>query len=484
MASLRAQLVTFWLLLLLICGGLGIVMMVLYQNSAGVQIGEARRLTEQVCESIAERYAQSAATRSQESADRGLMQVVLQLALVEAPHVEGGIWSSRSGFLAYAYPTYEGGGVKSDVPEAERPHITEVATSAARAQSPQTDILRGAREALVLTACPLSAAGSDAAIWTMTRVPAEAEAALRNLRIGLLVLLLAVLSSGVWLGAILARSYHHVRQLETALGSGDAMEAAPPLRATGVEELDRIIGAVNRHSARLEASQSQARDLLQQQARDQRLSALGRMTGGIAHEIRNPIAAMRLNAENALAATPDRHSQALRDILLQIERLDGLVRSLLALVQPLQLQPESVLLRPWLEERRAQQGAQAESKGIVLTLESEIGAAHFDPLHLGRALDNLLENAIRHVPSAGRIDVFVSMRADGRAWRIRVKDSGSGVPADLQEHLFEPFATSRADGTGLGLALVREIALAHGGDVRYVREQGSCFEVELPWRAS
>ncbi|MFS2056199.1 histidine kinase dimerization/phospho-acceptor domain-containing protein, partial [Variovorax sp. CT11-76] len=89
----------------------------------------------------------------------------------------------------------------------------------------------------------------------------------------------------------------------------------------------------------------------QQRSRDQRLAALGRMTGGIAHEIRNPIATMRLKAENALAASPERQGPALQAIVGQIDRLDGLVQSLLALVQPVTLAPVPVPLARWLEER-------------------------------------------------------------------------------------------------------------------------------------
>jgi len=68
---------------------------------------------------------------------------------------------------------------------------------------------------------------------------------------------------------------------------------------------------------------------------------------------------------------------------------------------------------------------------------------------------------------------------------LRVSDDGPGVAPALQASLFEPFATGRADGTGLGLALAREVALAHGGDLRYFRDgDTSVFELELPWRAS
>jgi signal transduction histidine kinase len=486
LASLRIQLIVFWLLLLGVCAGLGAVMLVLYQNSAGVQIGQARALTQHVCESIAERYRQSRVKASEEP-QTALLQVVLQLGLVEAPHVEGGVWDMPNGFLAYAYPTYEGGGAKRDVPEAERSHIAEVARSAALAQSPQTDILRGTREALVLTACPLPTltSGQNAAVWTMTRVPAEAEAALGNLRVGLVVLLGAVLSSGLWLGGILTRGYRHVQNLEAALGTEDAQsETVPRLNATGVEELDRIVSAVNRYSARLHAAQGQARALLRQQAHDQRLTALGRMTGGIAHEIRNPIATMRLQAENALVATPQGQTETLQNILQQIDRLDRLVQNLLATVQPLQLQVSAVPIAAWLDERRLQVKSRADMRNIGLTFNTAVDVARFDPLHVGRAVDNLLDNAVRHARAVGHVELHI-LRAASGALVLRVTDNGPGVPVELRDHLFEPFATSRAEGTGLGLALVREIALAHDGDVRYrPQDTGACFELELPWRES
>lgn len=484
MASLRIQLIAFWLLLLGVCVGLGAVMLVLYHNSAGVQIGQARALTQRVCESIATRYRQSSVNTSAEP-QVALLQVVLQLALIEAPHVEGGAWSTSTGFLAYAYPTYEGGGAKLDVPEAERLHIAEVARTAVTAHSTRTDILRGTREALVLTSCPLPTPGRNVAAWTMTRVPAEAEAALGNLRVGLGVLLAAVLSSGAWLGTILTRGYRHVQQLEMALGTENAQsETMPRLRKTGVAELDRIVSAVNRYSARLHTAQGQARALLRQQAHNQRLTALGRMTGGIAHEIRNPIATMRLQAENALAAPSPRHAEALQSIVQQIDRLDRLVQNLLATVQPLQLQPGVVPLAAWLEERRVQIKPRAETRNVRLNLDTAVDHAYFDPMHIGRAVDNLLDNGVRHAPPYGRVELHI-LRAPSGALVLRVTDNGPGVPTELRDHLFEPFATGRAEGTGLGLALVREIALAHGGDARYLPQDiGSCFELELPWHES
>jgi len=100
-----------------------------------------------------------------------------------------------------------------------------------------------------------------------------------------------------------------------------------------------------------------------------------------------------------------------------------------------------------------------------------------------RALDNLILNAIENTPAGGSVEVAAEHRADKLSLRIR--DTGQGVSEDIRERLFEPFVTGRAEGTGLGLALVREIARAHGGEARLVpTSQGAEFEIEVPWRTS
>jgi signal transduction histidine kinase len=108
---------------------------------------------------------------------------------------------------------------------------------------------------------------------------------------------------------------------------------------------------------------------------------------------------------------------------------------------------------------------------------------HIDAGQIGRCLDNLILNAIQNTPSGGMITVS-AISVDGRL-RLRVADTGAGVPAEIRDRLFEPFVTGRTDGTGLGLSIVREIARAHGGDARVGdSEEGAVFEIELPWQPS
>ncbi|ALV08022.1 sensor histidine kinase [Roseateles depolymerans] len=503
MTSLRTQLTLFWILLLAACGALAVTMTVLYRSSVGAQVAASQQATEGACRTLAARQARSVQSDPSAAGRIDLMQVLLHLVLVETPQVEGGVWRVGDGNLAYAYPTYEGSGEKRDLPAAEQPLIAELATQAAHDQALRTDVVRGSREAVVITACPLMGAGHELAAWTMTRASGNALAAQGTLRAGLGALLLVVLGSAVWLGWLMASGLRHVGALQRRLGQAATDEAdMPALDPTGVQELDRIVDSFNRFRMRFSAAQARIREADQQRGRDLRLATLGRMTGAIAHEIRNPIAAMRLKAENALAAPVERQADALRSIVAQVDRLDDLVKSLLGLVQPLQVQWQTVALQPWLEQRlaAAQAGMRtslppdASPPALMLDLSGmyadEDGGqdgggdgntltARFDPLHLSRAVDNLLDNAVRHAAQStsatsttpagpiGRVTLRALRTAQG-GLLLQVDDNGEGVPPSLVPTLFEPFATGRADGTGLGLALAREVAFAHGGDLRHV----------------
>lgn len=504
MNSLRTQLTLFWILLLAACGAIGVSMTVLYSSSVDAQVGESQAAAESACRTLAARHAKSVAADPAASGRLDLLQVLLHLVLVEVPRMEGGVWRVGEGSLAYAYPTYEGSGEKRDLPAAEQPLIAELATQAVRGGALRTDVVRGSREALIVTACPLTATGGLAA-WTMTRATGNALAAQSTWRAGLAALVALVLGSALWLGWLMARGLRHVAALQRGLAQAEVDDAdMPELGRTGVQELDRIVEGFNRFRVRLGAARARIREAELQRGRDLRLATLGRMTGAIAHEIRNPIAAMRLKAENALAGPVDRHRDALRSIVGQVDRLDGLVKSLLKLVQPIDLACQPVPLRAWLTQRLAAatpvDADAGQRPGLSLEIDPSVdtsdapsvdgaaiddgGCAFFDPVHLARAVDNLMDNALRHAAPGGRVTLRAT-RGERGSLLLQVDDDGAGVPESLRPMLFEPFASGRADGTGLGLALAREVAIAHGGDLRHVPlPRGTRFELELPCRAS
>ncbi len=497
MRSLRVQLILFWAFLLAACALVAAIIVVLYQTGPGAQVAASQASATQACESIATRYAKSVPGVAADAPQADLLRVLLHVVLLEVPQVEGGVWSAGAhppggSMLAYAYPTYEGSSAKIDVPAAESPLIVETARQAGSTGHTAVNLVRGSREVLIVAACPL-AAHPGTAVWTMTRAHSGAITAQKSLRTAIALLALLVVASGVWLGWVLLRGQRQIRRLEEALASA-ADDTIPQLERTGIRELDRIVDGFNAFGTRLQEARARLKEALAQRHRDLRLTALGRMTASVAHEIRNPIAAMRLKAENALAAPPARHADALGAIVTQIDRLEGLVQSLLSLVQPLHLQPRSVPLAAWLQERLDTARPAAQARGLRLALQgdapAETAAAVFDPAHAARALDNLLDNAVRHAPEGGEVLLSAHVDAARAVCTLTVEDDGPGVPEALQAQLFEPFATGRADGNGLGLALAREVALAHGGELHYAPRHaggsgsGARFTLELPWRAS
>jgi two-component system sensor histidine kinase HydH len=464
------------------------------------------------------------------------LDAVVDLALRDQPGVEGGFWREGAGVIAYAFPTYDGTGIKRDVPQAELARIESLAMRAHASRTVYQEVRPGLRESVVLAACPapadasVASASSDSdgprgsarvppVAWTLTRAATVAGDSIDQLVLALSLLLGFVLASGGWLGWTLTRWGRGLQVIESALATGPRPADTPLVaQATGLNELDRVAHALNDHADRLAVAQADRARLATELAQSERMAALGRLSAGLAHEIRNPLGTVRLKAENALAAPPAaraaRAESALQAVLAQTARLEALVASLLALTQPFHVQRQPVRLRDWLAQRQASHHEAAQARGIALELQIDPALAGdepievFDPEPMARALDNLLLNALAHVGPGGRI-TLAARRADGAAadgplrdrnreggpteapspsLRLRVADDGPGVSAAVRERLFEPFTTGRPDGTGLGLALVREIVQAHQGRIRLLAptatEPGARFEIELPWPAS
>jgi signal transduction histidine kinase len=487
MRSLRTRLAALWLMLAASATVTGFVLLDFYRQSSNAQVARADELVDRSCRELGERYASLVSTRRSGNTDQLNDDAPRQLteisrsALASAQGVEGGIWQSSRGSLGYAYPTYEGTGPKTDVPEAELPTIRSVNAEALRSGRPVTMRQPGRSQVLVVHACPLSPPLAGVTGWTMTRVFTGQGQAYNQLLAGLALLAITVFGSALWLGYILVSWSRKLGRLEGVLSHHDAGTAdLPTLSLTGEPELDRLVSALNAAGGRLADARRRA-------AAAERLAAIGGWAAGLAHEIRNPLAAMRLKAENALAA-PDqgRRISALKLILDQVGRLDALLRDLMATTQPRPPCPAETDLCAFVEEIVGSHRELAEAKGVSLVFHVEHApdSPKFDKSQMHSALDNLVLNAIQNTPCGGTVTIEASNQQN--RLHLRVRDTGTGVPEALRERLFEPFATGRSEGTGLGLAIVRETARANGGEVRLLQSSdgGATFELDLPWRQS
>jgi signal transduction histidine kinase len=213
------------------------------------------------------------------------------------------------------------------------------------------------------------------------------------------------------------------------------------------------------------------------------LAAIGRVVAGLAHEIRNPIAAMRLKAENALALGEDHKDRALSAMLGQIDRLDTVLRRLLTATERERPCRKVVALADFAGSCVGAHRELARANDVDLRWHADGGTCHFDPDQVRSALDNLILNALQAAPRGTAVSVTTSRNAEGVV--LSVRDEGPGPAAAISEHLFEPFVTGRAGGTGLGLSIVREVAEAHGGTARLAPSPtGTLFEIEIPCPSS
>ncbi|WP_257165130.1 HAMP domain-containing sensor histidine kinase [Bradyrhizobium sp. SRS-191] len=482
MRSLRSRLSALWLMLAVSGAATAYLLVESFQQSSEARVTRAQDLVVRGCRDIADRYQFFVSGWGGAPIDDRIKHdliPVVQSALAASPGVEGGIWQADHGSLAYAYPTYEGTGPKTDLPAAELSVIQQVNGDAQRNSRPATTENAGRSQTLIVHACPLRGPLVNVTAWTMTRAAATEGPAYAHLLTGLSVLALTLLGSAIWLAFILASWSRRIAIIETALGTSSATADLPQLPRTGARELDRLVDAVNDAGHRLAAERDRA-------TAAERLAAVGRLSANLAHEIRNPIAAMRLKAENALASPdPARKARALEAILEQVARLDALLRDLLAMTQASRPSARAVDLAGFLQATIETHRELAARRGMQLRVlaPSSTEAACFDPAQIQRALDNLILNAIQNTPEGGEIVVAAEID-DGRLL-FRVTDNGPGIDAGIKDRLFEPFVSTRADGTGLGLAIVREIARAHRGEARLAPiSTGTSFEISLPWPPS
>jgi signal transduction histidine kinase len=458
-----------------------------YRQSTAAQVQRGEAEVARACSTVKELYtffirdwgnphAADAQLRA------GLIPVVWT-ALARQTGVEGGIWRAGAGSLAYAFPTYAGTGPKTDVPEAELGRIRALNEQVARSGQPALSRTAARTQTLLLFACPLGGPVPDLTAWTMTRV--EAAPAVDRLRLGVGVLFALMLAITAWLTLIGLAWSRRVRRIETTLRR-HAAETLPHIQPTGERELDRVVAALNETGQRLREARQRSDELAARAAAAERLAALGRVAAGVAHEIRNPIAAMRLRIENALAGDDDRRRAALSTVLGQIARLDRLVSELLTMTARREPQPADVAVAAFLRACADEHHELAAARAVALASETGVECARFDAEMVARALGNLVLNAIQHTPGGGR--VTLSARRINDTLRFAVADTGPGIAPELVPHLFEPFVSGRAEGTGLGLAIARELAEAHGGQLVLLhagggeQNRGAAFGLDLPWR--
>jgi signal transduction histidine kinase len=296
--------------------------------------------------------------------------------------------------------------------------------------------------------------------------------------------------------AQLRRSYRAVRALDMPIfveGEPYGMlavqgEALTPASAATLELFARQVGGAleNVRQHRLAASRLTELTRLQAERVDQeRLTVLGEAAGVVAHEVRNPLGAI-INAVAVLKREPlgPTGTMAAEMLVEEATRLEVMVRDLLDVVRPLEPRPRPLDLGELARRTVVQFQERRQSEGVRWEVdeEAELPLVEADETLLQMALENLVRHAVDSSPQGGLVRVGLARAPAGV--RLSVEDEGPGVSQADAPRLFEPFFTTRTNGTGLGLAVVRRVVVAHGGTVQVSPrpERGVRFELHLPLR--
>ena len=266
------------------------------------------------------------------------------------------------------------------------------------------------------------------------------------------------------------------------------------------QHLDRDVGSVNvvadgdlhnldRQMAYIVGRVEEAAGRLQQQQREllraDQLGAVGRLAASVAHEVRNPLTGIKLLVEAALRPENPAplNAEDLRVIHGEVARLEQTVQGFLSFARvPTPQRTRCDLLDVINRARDLVRGrARQQHVDVHVHAHDQPVPGFVDAAQLSTVLVNLLLNALDAMPQGGRLDVEVSVgRPPGV--RLRVKDTGRGIPPEVAGRLFTPFATTKPTGTGLGLSIARRILEEHGGTIgaENLPGGGACFTITLP----
>jgi PAS domain S-box-containing protein len=238
---------------------------------------------------------------------------------------------------------------------------------------------------------------------------------------------------------------------------------------------------------------TESRNMEKQLTRADRLSSMGVLAGGIAHEIRNPLHAMSLfldvlTDEEKFSRT-SQELNVFQEIKINIKRIDGIIRRVLDFSRQTasisqKIEP-SVLIEQSLELWKSKMAKSGIKLGLLV--EENLPEVLGDRIEIQQVLTNLVQNAVEAMKQNGALAIIaesgtLSFDKKRPAVIIKVQDSGPGIPLDQQKNIFTPFFTTKYTGTGLGLAISHRIISRHGGLISFesVPDEGTTFTVELP----
>ena len=471
-----------------------------YTKSA-VLNNEKRRLFEAANE-LARNYLDRARSASQarglSSVDFSLvssseaMSETSQSALQKLDGIGGGFYRSE-GDILFGYPPAASRGseqmpVLSENRDDVRRAILGAARNAANTHMHSDRVLTGGNDILLIEAAPIGIEKSNwGSAWTIERLQSvpgsnRLRAYLITAALGVAALVCVLLT--LW---VVRNLQAGVRKIESSLQDLESDLTSQIPTGSDPEEIERIAQAINRLGATLKENIDREKQIEDRLRHAERLAALGRLVAGVAHEVRNPLATIRLRVQMAQREVRNaRVDESCAIALEEIERLNGMVNRLLNFARPVRFQPEPTDLKQLTEQRLNRFVETAQKNGIhfVTSFPEDGTSLPIDQSKMAQVFDNVIQNAIEAMTESGGtlwVSVTSTVKSVSGIDKVRVefRDSGNGISSNTISRIFDPFFTTKPSGTGLGLSICHEFVRAHGGEIQVESAEGDGTSVRI-----
>ena len=316
----------------------------------------------------------------------------------------------------------------------------------------------------------------------------ERDVSRQRLKFYILFALIAIVVSTVTIlvvNRLLLQPLSRIRKGTEAIGRGELKYQIP---VPSNDEIGELAQTFNQMSRQLKESFESIRRSQEKMFQAERLSSLGQLAAGLAHELKNPLTSIKMIFQAILDSSshPEMTRQDAELILREVKKLDTILTQFLTFAKPprLQLQPLDLsrtvgdvlsLMKTALDQNRVE---------VLIEIPADLPQIRGDPERMKQVLINLLLNSIQAMPQGGKVRISAQEVFENHQKEVllRVEDSGKGIPEKDRERVFDPFFTTKEGGTGLGLSIVYGIIKEHHGriDLQSQVGKGTVFAITFP----
>lgn len=421
-----------------------------------------------------------------------VMSLLSRIVLQNQEGIGGGFYSlSADRLVGNFYPNAEKSMQRAenneDIPASEQRTVMEIARTAASTRQSSSKVLTDPSGILLVSAVPIregyAVVGSAWAVKRLTDLPGANRFHAYLITAGLAA---SALASVLLTLLVIQNLQGGVRKIESGLRELEGNLSSRIDTSNEPAEIQHVVQAINRLGKTLKEKLECEKQMESQLRHAERLASLGRLVAGVAHEVRNPLATIRLRVQMSRRdAVEPKVKESCLIALEEIERLNGIVNRLLNFARPIQLELEPIDLRALVRERVSsfEDFALSHHVQLMTNLPSKNVLTVVDKDRMAQVFNNIIQNALEAMADhGGTLSVTVASNNScekASAVCVEFQDTGKGLSSADIGHVFDPFFTTKPSGTGLGLSISHELVRAHGGDIKIESQEGRGTSVRV-----